>query len=244
MSIQLTLERILTKVAKDKGVKNVSLWVESKLSHCEIRSDYTNFVKMTSRKGMFFGVGDRKFDCGRFILYVEYMQNSEIPPERECVVYTFKSLEDEGLQKLLREAYQYNFDCICEVRFYCDMVAIPFEVRLPSGKVCKLKEYNDEDTMCFADDLDFVPALYVLRIKGGTICCVARDRIVVEMELLKIPEIFDVEIFEDSAKSMRGSAEFKVYYAGELQPYYYVEPKDGSKPYISWVKVQTTGESD
>ena len=100
----VTLEKILTVVAKDKKVKNPAKWVEERLSHCEISSDYNIYVHLKANKRMWFGVRDTEFECKPFLLYREY-NNVEEKTIKEYEFFTFPSLEDKEFFELLRQSY-------------------------------------------------------------------------------------------------------------------------------------------
>ena len=70
-----TLRDVLSMVAKSKKIKDESQWVEGILKHCEIDSDYLNFVNLRSNCNMWFGVSDAKFSCQPFILFRQFNNN-------------------------------------------------------------------------------------------------------------------------------------------------------------------------
>lgn len=159
--MQMTLQRILTAVAIDKKVKNPEKWVEQRLAHCEIHSDYYSFVHLKSHRKMWFGVRDSKFECQPFVLYRELMVSEEHMKEFE--IYTFKSIEDPKFMEFIKEAYQSYFDSIKDLRLFYELTPVNFSVKF-GDTVFSLGEYNDMDV-----DFDIETDLYHLEIKGSNL---------------------------------------------------------------------------
>lgn len=159
--MQQTLQRILTAVAMDKKLENPEQWVEQCLTHCEVHSDYNNFIHLKSNKKMWFGVRDSQFECQPFVLYREFTVSEENIKEFE--IYTFKSIEDPRFHELIKEAYQSYFDSIKDLRVYYELEPVNFSVKF-GDTVLSLGEYNDMDV-----DFDFETDLYHLEIVGSNI---------------------------------------------------------------------------
>ncbi len=142
----LSLEQILTVVAKDKQVKNPEEWVNNKLNHCELHSDYCNFVHLRSNRRMWFGVKDSKFDCKDFILYREYRNNDLVDTIKEFEIFTFRTLNDiSRVDRFFKEAYQHNYDTMSDVRLYFQTTPVNFKLIMADGGLAKLGRYNDLD---------------------------------------------------------------------------------------------------
>ena len=179
----LSLEQILMAVAKDKGLSNPCKWVEERLSHCEVQSDYYNYIHLKSHKRMWFGVRDTKFECMPFILYREAI-NTEEKPMKEFEIYTFKTLEDPTFFDLIKESFQYNYDCIKEVRLFYELTRVDFRIKTEDGVAC-LGEYNDLD-----EGFGLDTSLYCLTIKDSNIFVYSVHRERLDLDLIKLRLFF------------------------------------------------------
>lgn len=179
----MSLKQILTMVARNKGIVEVSRWVEQKLSHCEVSSDYHTWVHLKSRKGMYFGVRDAQFQCQPFILYREMMHIEE-RPEREFEIYTFTSLEDDRFKQLIVEAYHDFFDTIRDIRVFYETTPICIRVKTETGYAV-LGSYND-----LQEPLEIETNLYCLTLKGSSICMYSNSWPVIEQKLIDLRELF------------------------------------------------------
>ena len=181
--VLLSLEQILTVVAKDKGLSNPSKWVEERLTHCEVHSDYYNYIHLKSHKKMWFGVRDTKFNCQPFVLYREFC-NTEEQPMKEFEIYTFRTLEDPQFMALVKEAYQDLFDSIRDIRLFYDTVPVLLRIKTEDGLV-SLGEYNDLD-----DGFKVETSLYCLNIEGSNLYVYSVHREKLELDIVKLRLFF------------------------------------------------------
>ena len=178
----LSLQQILTAVAKDKQLKSPDKWVEERLAHCEVHSDYYNFVHLKSHKNMWFGVYDSKFECKPFVLYREMTVAED--SMREFELYTFQSIEDPKFMEFIKEAYQSHFDSIKDLRLFYELTPVNFSVKF-GDTVFSLGEYNDMDV-----DFDIETDLYHLEIKGSNLNWFAVHREQLELTILELRPYF------------------------------------------------------
>ena len=178
----LSLQQILTAVAIDKKLKNPAKWVEERLAHCEVHSDYYNFVHLKSHKNMWFGVRDSKFECKSFVLYREMTVAED--SMREFELYTFQSIEDPKFMEFIKEAYQSHFDSIKDLRLFYELTPVNFSVKF-GDTVFSLGEYNDMDV-----DFDIETDLYHLEIKGSNLNWFAVHREQLELTILELRPYF------------------------------------------------------
>lgn len=141
----LSLEQILGVVAKSKGVSNPKKWVEDKLTHCELSSDYFSYIHLKSNKNMWFGIRDTKFECQPFVLFREYINNDSADCVREFEIYTFRSLKDKQFLELLKDSYEYHYDIIEDLRVFFETQPVLCELRDRDGELLKLKKFYDLD---------------------------------------------------------------------------------------------------
>lgn len=181
-SVFLSLEQILTVVAKDKGLSNPKKWVEERLAHCEVHSDYYNYIHLKSHKKMWFGVRDTKFECQPFVLYRELAVTEE--NMREFEIFTFRTIEDSNFLELIKEAYQTYFDSIKDLRLFYELTPVEFRVKYGDG-VLALGEYNDMDM-----DFDIETDLYCLHIKDSNIYLYGIHREQMELGVMKLRQYF------------------------------------------------------
>lgn len=184
-----SLQSILMMVAKDKGLKYPEKWVEERLNHCEVHSDYYSFIHLKSNKRMHFGVKDAKFECQPFIIYREMLW-TEVKPLTEFEIYTFNTLEDKGFNELLQEAYQSHFDSIKEVRVFFEGTPLAFKIKTDEGYAV-LGEYNLMD-----EGYELQTDLYRLHIKDSNISKYSVHRDIMELEIPKLRAFF-TEVSED-----------------------------------------------
>lgn len=173
----LTLGKIFTAIAKDKKVKNVEAWVESRLNHCEISSDYRTFVHLKSNKKMWFGVRDTQFECKDFVLYREY-SNVESLPITEYEIYTFSSLEDKEFFSLIQEAYTTEYDKIKDVRLFFELTPISLKVKTGYG-------YAALGTFAEGDDFTVETPLYCLTLGDSLVCQYFKEKTMLEYNMVK-----------------------------------------------------------
>lgn len=157
----LSLEQILRVVAKSKGLANPKKWIEDKLNHCEVSSNYHNYIHLKSNKTMWFGVRDAKFECQPFILFREYENNDSKDSIKEFELYTFTSFKDKTFLEILKDSYEGHYDIIMDFRVYFETQPIVFELRGLDGKLLKIKEYNNLD-----DGYTILTNLYQLTVHG------------------------------------------------------------------------------
>lgn len=174
----LSLEQILKAVAEDKGLSNPKKWVEERLNHCEVHSDYHNYIHLKSHKKMWFGVRDTKFECQPFVLYRELTVDEENLKEFE--IFTFRTIEDSNFLELLKEAYQSYFDSIKDLRLFYELTPVNFRVKYGEN-ILALGEYNDMDV-----DFEIETDLYCLNIKDSNIYFYAVHREQLELGILKL----------------------------------------------------------
>ena len=217
----LSLQQILTAVAKDKKLKNPEKWVEQRLAHCEINSDYYNFVHLKSHRKMWFGVRDNKFECQPFVLYRELMVSEDNVKEFE--IYTFQSIEDPKFMEFIKEAYQFYFDSVRDLRLFYELKPVNFSVKF-GDTVFSLGEYNDMDV-----DFDIETDLYHLEIKGANLNWFA-----VRKEQLELTVLGLMPYFKEEAEGVYTSEIVRVTKLGEPIPYEVVKEDDNWR--VSWLK--------
>lgn len=219
----LSLRRILTAVAKDKKLKNPEKWVEQRLAHCEVHSDYYNFVHLKSHKKMWFGVRDAEFDCKPFVLYRELMVSEENMKEFE--IYTFRDIEDPKFNEFIREAYQSYFDSIKDLRLFYELTPVNFSVKFGDA-VFSLGEYNDMDV-----DFDIETDLYHLEIKGSNINMFAVHREKLELTILGL-----MPYFKESEDGVYTSDIVCVTKLGKPVPFEVIKrDEDGTEWSVNWI---------
>lgn len=157
----LSLEQILRVVAKSKGIANSKKWIEDRLSHAEVSSNYYNYIHLKSNRTMWFGVRDAKFECQPFILFREYINNDSIDSVKEFELYTFTSFKDKTFLELLKDSYEYHYDTVVDFRVFFETQAVMFDLRGSDGKLLKLKEYNNLD-----EGYTILTNLYQLTVQG------------------------------------------------------------------------------
>lgn len=157
----LSLEQILRVVAKSKDIANPKKWIEDRLSHAEVSSNYYNYIHLKSNKAMWFGVRDAKFECQPFILFREYINNDSVDSVKEFELYTFTSFKDKTFLELLKDSYEYRYDTIVDFRVFFETQAVMFDLRGSDGKLLKLKEYNNLD-----EGYTILTNLYQLTVQG------------------------------------------------------------------------------
>ena len=149
-----TLRDILSMVAKSKKIKDESQWVEGILKHCEIDSDYLNFVNLRSNCNMWFGVSDAKFSCQPFILFRQFNNNENKREFKEFEIYTFDSLHDETFRIAVLGSFDSYYDSVEDFRVFYDCREIDFKIELETGEYAKLGEYNNlRDGFKFVSDI-------------------------------------------------------------------------------------------
>ncbi len=186
----LSLEQIFNVIAKDKGLKNPAKWVEEKLNHCEVHSDYHSFVNLKSHKRMYFGVRDTKFDCQDFILYVEYMNNDEPRWYREFEIYTFKTLNfcDEVFN-YFKNAFEYHYDTVKDFRLYFQTQPVLFSLVYPDKSRAKLGQYNDLGVL---GDVELLTDLFKIEIEGNPIPpCYCKSEEQVRLKVIEYAGFFE-----------------------------------------------------
>lgn len=219
----LSLQQILTAVAKDKKLKNPEKWVEQRLTHCEINSDYYNFVHLKSHKGMWFGVKDSKFECQPFVLYRELMVSEDNVKEFE--LYTFKSIEDPKFVEFIKEAYQSYFDSIRDLRLFYELEPVNFSVKF-GDTVFSLGEYNDMDV-----DFDIETDLYHLEIKGSNLNWFAVYKERLEWTILGL-----MPYFKEVAEGVYTSEIVCVTKLGKPVPFEVIKrDEDGTDWSVNWI---------
>lgn len=228
----LSLEQILRTVAKDKGLKNPKKWVEEKLDHCEIYSDYHNSVHLVSHKRMWFGVKDAKFECKPFILYKE-RENTEYIPFSEFEIYTFPSLSDRTFLEIVKDAYQYSFENVKDLRLYFNATSVDFRVQLSDDSFCELQKYNDLD-VGFAILTD----LFTLKLLGeNEIVKYFNNKELLELDLLKLKDgvnkVLD-DFYSQGDKKVYLTDNIEVYHKGSTLSFGFVEAPD-APPAILWL---------
>lgn len=179
----LSLQQILKMVAKDKELKSPDKWVEERLSHCEVHSDYKTFIHLKSHARMWFGIRDRKFECQPFILYRE-MMNTDESPIHEFEIYTFQHLQDPLFEQLVKDSFQHYFDSIKDMRLFHDGSPVLLRVKTPVG-IVSLGEYNDMD-----EGFEIETSLYCLTIKDSNIFVYAAHKEKLEIDLIKLRLFF------------------------------------------------------
>ena len=217
----LSLQQILAAVAKDKKLKNPEKWVEQRLTHCEINSDYYNFVHLKSHKKMWFGVRDNKFECQPFVLYRELMVSEENVKEFE--IYTFQSIEDTKFMQFIKEAYESYFDSIKDLRLFYELTPVNFSVKY-GDTVFSLGEYNDMDV-----DFDIETDLYHLELKGSNLNWFAVHKERLELTILGL-----MPYFKEVAEGAYTSEIVRVTKLGELIPYEVIREDENWR--VHWAK--------
>lgn len=217
----LSLQQILTAVAKDKKLKNPEKWVEQRLTHCEINSDYYNFVHLKSHRKMWFGVRDSKFECQPFVLYRELMVSEENVKEFE--IYTFQSIEDTKFMQFIKEAYESYFDSIKDLRLFYELTPVNFSVKY-GDTVFSLGEYNDMDV-----DFDIETDLYHLELKGSNLNWFAVHKERLELTILGL-----MPYFKEVAEGAYTSEIVRVTKLGELIPYEVIREDENWR--VHWAK--------
>lgn len=157
----LSLEQILKVVARSKGIDNPKRWIEEKLNHAEVTSNYYNYIHLKSNKGMWFGVKDAKFECQPFVLFREYINNDSVDSVKEFELYTFSDFEDKVFLELLKDSYEYHYDTVVDFRVFFQTQAVLFDLKGPDDKLLKLKEYNNLD-----GGYTILTNLYKLTVEG------------------------------------------------------------------------------
>lgn len=219
--MQMTLQRILTAVAIGKKVKNPEKWVEQRLAHCEINSDYYNFVHLKSHRKMWFGVRDNKFECQPFVLYRELMVSEDNVKEFE--IYTFQSIEDPKFMEFIKEAYQSYFDSVRDLRLFYELEPVNFSVKFGDA-VFSLGEYNDMDV-----DFDIETDLYHLEIKGSNLNWFAVHKEQLELTILGL-----MPYFKEVSEGVYTSEIVRVTKLGEPIPYEVIKEDENWRVY--WFK--------
>lgn len=217
----LSLQQILTAVAKDKKLKNPEKWVEQRLAHCEIHSDYYNFVHLKSHRKMWFGVRDSKFECQPFVLYRELMVSEENVKEFE--IYTFQSIEDTKFMQFIKEAYESYFDSIKDLRLFYELTPVNFSLKY-GDTVFSLGEYNDMDV-----DFDIETDLYHLELKGSNLNWFAVHKERLELTILGL-----MPYFKEVAEGAYTSEIVRVTKLGELIPYEVIREDENWR--VHWAK--------
>lgn len=217
----LSLQQILTAVAKDKKLKNPEKWVEQRLAHCEINSDYYNFVHLKSHRKMWFGVRDSKFECQSFVLYRELMVSEENVKEFE--IYTFQSIEDPKFMEFIKEAYQSYFDSVRDLRLFYELEPVNFSVKF-GDEVFSLGEYNDMDV-----DFDIETDLYHLELKGSNLNWFAVHKERLELTILGL-----MPYFKEVAEGVYTSEIVRVTKLSEPIPYEVIKEDENWRVY--WFK--------
>lgn len=219
----LSLQQILTAVAKDKKLKNPEKWVEQRLTHCEINSDYYNFVHLKSHKKMWFGVRDNKFECQPFVLYRELMVSEENVKEFE--IYTFQSIEDPKFMQFIKEAYESYFDSIKDLRLFYELTPVNFSVKY-GDTVFSLGEYNDMDV-----DFDIETDLYHLELKGSNLNWFAVHKERLEWTILGL-----MPYFKEVAEEVYTSEIVCVTNLGKPVPFEVIKrDEDGTDWSVNWI---------
>ena len=219
----LSLQQILTAVAKDKKLKNPEKWVEQRLAHCEIHSDYYNFVHLKSHKKMWFGVRDSKFECKPFVLYRELMVSEENVKEFE--IYTFQSIEDPKFMQFIKEAYESYFDSIRDLRLFYELTPVNFSIK-HGDTVFSLGEYNDMDV-----DFDIETDLYHLEIKGSNLNWFAVYKERLELTILGL-----MPYFKEVAEGVFTSEIVCVTKLGKPVPFEVIKrDEDGTDWSVNWI---------
>lgn len=186
-----TLEQILRMVAEQKKISNKEKWVDEKLAHCEVRSDYFSWVHLKANKNMWFGVRDTQFNCQPFILYRE-MMNNDSSPTKEFEIYTFTDLQDEKFVELLKEAYCECFDSVRDLLVFFEDTVINFNIKTETG-YASLGSYNE-----IVATTDFlITDLYCLTLRGSSIKMYARDKAVIGMKIIDLRSYFKEEEGKD-----------------------------------------------
>ena len=171
-------------VANDKGLKNPNKWVEERLNHCEMHSDYATFIHLKSHKGMWFGIKDRKFECQPFIMYREMINNDTTTSMHEFEIYTFKHLQDPVFNDLVKESFKYYFDTIRDIRLFHEGNPVLLRVKNDNG-VVSLGEYNDFDEV-----FEIETSLYSLNIKDSNIYVYSAYKENLELDIFKLRAFF------------------------------------------------------
>ena len=219
----LSLQQILTAVAKDKKLKNPEKWVEQRLAHCEIHSDYYNFVHLKSHKKMWFGVRDSKFECKPFVLYRELMVSEENVKEFE--IYTFQSIEDPKFMQFIKEAYESYFDSIKDLRLFYELTPVNFSVK-HGDTVFSLGEYNDMDV-----DFDIETDLYHLELKGSNLNWFAVHKERLEWTIMGL-----MPYFKEVAEGVFTSEIVCVTKLGKPVPFEVIKrDEDGTDWSVNWI---------
>ena len=219
----LSLQQILTAVAKDKKLKNSEKWVEQRLAHCEIHSDYYNFVQLKSHRKMWFGVRDSKFECQPFVLYRELMVSEENVKEFE--IYTFTSIEDPKFMEFIKEAYETYFDSIKDLRLFYELTPVNFSVKY-GDTVFSLGEYNDMDV-----DFDIETDLYHLELKGSNLNWFAVHKERLEWTILGL-----MPYFKEVAEGVYTSEIVCVTKLGKPVPFEVIKrDEDGTDWSVNWI---------
>lgn len=180
----LSLEQILRVVAKSKGLANPKKWIEDILNHCEVSSNYYNYIHLKSNKTMCFGVRDAKFECQPFILFREYENNDSKDSIKEFELYTFTSFKDKMFLEILKDSYEDRYDIIMDFRVYFETQLVVFELKDSDGKLLKLKEYNDLD-----EGYTILTNLYQLTVQGLETTFYFCSRDLLEIQIINLRSI-------------------------------------------------------
>ena len=228
----LSLEQILRGVAKDKKLKKPQKWIEEKLEHCEIYSDYYNFVHLVSHKGMWFGVRDAKFECKPFILYKE-RENTEYLSFSEFEIYTFPSLSDPTFLEIVKDAYQYSFESVKDLRLYFNATSVEVKVQLSDDSFCELQKYNDLD-----GGFAILTDLFTLKLLGEQeVIKYFNNKELLELDLLKLKDgvnkVLD-EYYSTNGLKVYLTEDIVVSHKGSALPFGFVELPD-APPAILWL---------
>lgn len=182
----LTLEKILRTVAKDKGLKNPTKWVKSKMEHCEVHSDTCDHIHLLSNRWMHFGIMDASFDCPPFILYREMVNNDRVSECKEIEIYTFRDLEDAQFKNILIDSYKFHYDTIKDLRLYYNLIPVYHRMKTECGFIA-LGEYNELEE----DDFEVETSLYSLCVKGSNLFVYAVHRELLELHIQKLTTFFE-----------------------------------------------------
>ena len=180
----MSLEQILRMVANDKELKNPKKWIEDRLNHCEVHSDYKTFIHLKSHNRMWFGIRDTKFECQPFIMYREMINNEEVKEIHEFEIYTFQHLQDPLFNDLVKESFKYFYDTIKDIRLFHHGPPVFLRVKNDNG-VVSLGEYNDFDEV-----FEIETSLYSLNIKDSNIFVYSVYKENLELDIFKLRAFF------------------------------------------------------
>ena len=180
----MSLEQILRMVANDKELKNPKKWIEDRLNHCEVHSDYKTFIHLKSHNRMWFGIRDTKFECQPFIMYREMINNEEVKEIHEFEIYTFQHLQDPLFNDLVKESFKYYYDTIKDIRLFHNGTPVFLRVKNDNG-VVSLGEYNDFDEV-----FEIETSLYSLKIKDSNIFVYSAYKENLELDIFKLRAFF------------------------------------------------------